>query len=280
MRKASLLRLILFTLGFATINLGQRVLSGVQVASLDVAWNLLGGFILALQFLYVFSYVMLKRGGIITVTLLVLFVIFSFNNMLEAYFFTELFSSISVFVVSTIVSFLMSIVEAVLAGVLFLPRNPKRELTSELREYLRDRPLTSQVWRVLLASLAFFPIYLTFGALISPFIIPYYSNQSLGLKIPPFTVIAPLEFFRGFLYIVSLLPIIALFKKDRKKMFAVVVSLLYIPGAFVPLIIQPSLPANIIPFHMIEILADSIVYGGVITLLLSRRNNGTKPRDS
>ncbi len=94
-------------------------------------------------------------------------------------------------------------------------------------------------------------------------------DPSFGLVIPPFSVILPLEFFRGFLYTISLLPVIAVVK-ERRASFFLLASLLFIPGAFIPLVMDTSLPSQIIPIHLIEILADSLVYGFVLSRLLSR----------
>jgi hypothetical protein len=118
----------------------------------------------------------------------------------------------------------------------------------------------------------YFPVYFFFGALISPFVVPYYTNPSSGLKIPSFTVLIPLELLRGFLYVISLLSLFATIRASRRTVFAIIASFLYVPGALVPLMVPHSLPAEILPFHLVEILADSIVYGAVITWLLGRKS--------
>jgi hypothetical protein len=45
--------------------------------------------------------------------------------------------------------------------------------------------------------------------------------------------------------------------------------MLYIPGGLIALLGNPLLPAAIIPFHALEILADSIVYGFVLSRILN-----------
>jgi hypothetical protein len=42
-------------------------------------------------------------------------------------------------------------------------------------------------------------------------------------------------------------------------------AMLYIPGGLIALLGNPRIPAPIIPFHGLEILADSIVYGFVLS---------------
>ena len=106
--------------------------------------------------------------------------------------------------------------------------------------------------------------------LISPFIMPYYSDPSLGLKIPSFAVMIPVELFRAFLYVITMLGIFSTVRVKRWTMAAIVGLILYVPGGLVPLMVQHTLPPQIAPFHMIEIFADSIVYGIVLTRLLNR----------
>jgi len=106
--------------------------------------------------------------------------------------------------------------------------------------------------------------------LISPFIMPYYSDPSLGLKIPSFAVMIPVELFRAFLYVITMLGIFSTVRAKRWTMAAIVGLILYVPGGLVPLMVEHTLPPQIVPFHMIEIFADSIVYGIVLTRLLNR----------
>jgi hypothetical protein len=47
--------------------------------------------------------------------------------------------------------------------------------------------------------------------------------------------------------------------------------MLYIPGGLITLLGNPGIPAPIIPFHGVEILADSIVYGLVLSRVLRRK---------
>jgi hypothetical protein len=197
-------------------------------------------------------------------------VVQQFNNALEGYFFTALYPSVSIFAGSVLSSLGTTLVEGIVAGVLFLPEIHDKSLVSELSSYLRERSSASWGWRIVVGSVAYFPIYFFFGAFIWPFVAPYYANPSLGLRIPPFTVIIPLEFFRGFLYVMSLLTVFAATNASRRTVFAVVASILYVPGALVPLMSQRSLPPAIVPFHLVEILADSIVYGAILAYLLGR----------
>jgi hypothetical protein len=63
-------------------------------------------------------------------------------------------------------------------------------------------------------------------------------------------------------------------KASGKTMSFVAACTLYVPGGLVALILAASanaMPLPIIPFHLTEILADSLVYGAVLTRLFAPR---------
>jgi hypothetical protein len=103
----------------------------------------------------------------------------------------------------------------------------------------------------------------------------YYSQPSSSLVIPPVTIIIPLELLRGFIYAVVLLVVFAGIKSGRRLNFVVASTLLYIPGAFLPLIssmVSLSFIYAVAPFHMVEIFADSVVYGYAASRLISAKS--------
>jgi len=116
----------------------------------------------------------LTKFGVISVFWFTLFVIQMFNNLLEALFFTNVFPSTKEFVEAIYVSMLTVLVEAFMAGVLFTSKKADLSLSSALHGYFDRRSRFSWSWRITAASLAYFPIYLFFGMLASPFIISYY----------------------------------------------------------------------------------------------------------
>lgn len=275
MRNMSFLtRVFLFALGYAVLELGVGLFVRGQLTLDFTAWSFAGGILIALLLAWMLPKTELRRLGLIAVVWPALFMVAQFNNMLEGYFFTSMFPSVFLFASRVFLSLLTTLVQAIMAGVLFLAEVPTRSLISEVSTYLDERKLASWAWRMVVASVAYFPVYFIFGALISPFVVPYYTNPSSGLKIPSFTVIIPLELLRGFLYVISLLSLFATIRASRRTVFAAIASVLYVPGALVPLMVPHSLPAEILPFHLVEILADSIVYGAVITWLLGRKSAG------
>lgn len=192
---------------------------------------------------------------------------------MEAFFFTSFYPSSGIFAEVIFMKLVLAAAEAAAAVYLFSSSGSSRPLLTVMSTFFSYRSTGSWIWRICLASILYFPVYLFFGAIIGPSILPYYTDPSLGLTIPSFSIILPLELFRGFLYVCTLVPWIAVLNISRKKMAAVLASLLYIPGGLVPLLTTHSLPAQIIPYHLGEIFCDSVVYAILVTLVITLRQS-------
>ena len=261
--------MLFFALAFALLEVLHIGLLSSHVV-LDFVLSLTGGVLIGGLLAWMSAKMRLKRFGYFILISLILFVVGRFSNYVEGLFFTTMFANLSVLTAAVVFALLFSFVEGGLAAVLFLPESYEGSLFTELSTYFSERRWSSWLWRILLASVAYFPIYFFFGMLISPFVMPYYSDPSLGLKIPSFAVMVPVELFRGFLYVIIMLGVFSTVRAKRWTMAAIVGLVLYVPGGLVPLMSEHTLPPQIVPFHMIEIFADSIVYGVVLTRLLNR----------
>ncbi|NIU82034.1 MAG: hypothetical protein GWN64_00830 [Candidatus Thorarchaeota archaeon] len=254
-------------LSLASIEVFFSILSEGQITTASFAVSIVIAFLMSFVLAWLASLLHLTRIHMVAVFWINLFVVVYLNNMIEAYFFTDVFTSVSFFLSTLFVTFLFTGIEATVAGYFLTLEGEDKSLIQALREYFAQRTLFSWGLRIALASIVYFPIYFFFGALVSPFIIEYYQDSSL-LKIPPFSVIIPLEIFRGFLYVLVLLLVIAVSKGEKRSTFFILLALLFIFGALIPLMSAPTLPPAIIPFHLVEILADSVVYGYALIRLL------------
>lgn len=243
--------------------------TGIGLSYFSVGSSFLGGLVFAYFLAWMVSNMELRKLELALTLWLTLFIIQYLSNTIEAYFFTTAYSSTLTILLSLLVASVSTFVESMTAVFLFYKERNETRLLTVLSDFFKRRRPSSWIWRIAFASLAYLPIYFLFGMMISPFIIPYYSGSTV-LKIPSFTVILPLEFLRGFIYTVVLVPIISSVKISRRTLFVILASFLYIPGAFLNLIVPGSLPTGIIPFHLLEILGDSIVYGYVLARLLGR----------
>lgn len=232
------------------------------------------GFALALFLAWFMSKLDLKPGDAFALVWLSLFMIGGFNNILEGYFFTNQYSSTALLIDHMLNSLFTTMLESASAVLLLQPHGSVGIMTA-LKSHLASRSRRSWLKRMLVASAAYFPVYFIFGVIVSPFVVPYYSRSSSGLVIPPIQTIVALELLRGFFYAAVLLVVFAGIKGDRKSDFRAASALLYIPGAFLPLVsgmMSLSVISQVAPYHMVELLADSVVYGYVAARLLGARD--------
>lgn len=245
-----------------------RLIENIPITVTQLAYFLLNGAILGCFLAWLIPKIRLSRWSLALLVWAELLVIEFLNNYVEAYFFTNMFDKATVLIQSVASALISSAISAT-AGALLLGYGAAG-ITTSLEEHFSTRRRNSWILRIAVGSVAYFPIYFFFGVLITPFILPYYNNPSFGLRIPSFAVMIPLELFRGFVYTLVLLPLLATIVGGRATKFIALAATLYIPGGLIALLGNQLLPAPIISFHALEILADSIVYGFVLSRILSR----------
>jgi len=269
MDKVKIGRLPFLAIALTLTEIAHKAVTGESLSPTSYILSLIAGIILTLFFAWLISQMKLRKLHVFALIWLNLYVIRFLSNMIEGFFFTTIFDSIRSFVVAALIPLFFTLIESAFAGAL-LTSEGEESLNSSIRKYLSSRSCSSWIKRIAAGSIAYFPIYFFFGMLVFPFVAEYYSDPSLGLKVPGFEVIIPVEIFRGFLYVIVLFPLMASLKWNRKTSFIALSSMLFIPGALLPLILEPSLPPEIVPFHLFEILADSLVYGLALSMILSK----------
>jgi hypothetical protein len=265
-------RATLIGLSYTVIDAARKLLSERSLSLDETIFTFLGSLVLGYYLVWLQDRASLRRSGLTILLWMNLFVVGSFSNMLEGYFFTNVFDSFSTFAMGAAVMLASTGIQAAALG--YLLRPGERSLRACFDEYMGKRSGGDWLKRLAAGTLTYFPVYFFFGMLISPFVMPYYSDPSLGLVIPSFSVIIPLEILRGLMYVAVLLPIVACLEGEARSSSLALACMLFIPGALLPLLGDQGLPAPIIPFHLAEILADSAVYGYLLAHLLGFRKTG------
>ncbi|MGA2972436.1 MAG: hypothetical protein ABSE39_07410 [Candidatus Bathyarchaeia archaeon] len=245
-----------------------RLIENIPITATQLAYSLLNGAILTVFLAWLVPKMRLSRWSLTLLVWLELLVVEFLNNYVEAYFFMTRYSNPAVLVQSVASALISSVISATAAALLL--GYGISGITASLKEYLSKRTSSSWILRIAVGSVAYYPIYFFFGLLVSPFVLPYYNDPSFGLRIPSFAVIIPVELFRGFVYTLVLLPLLATVVGGRTAKFIALAAMLYIPGGLIALLGNPGIPAPIIPFHGVEILADSVVYGFALSRILSQ----------
>jgi hypothetical protein len=212
----------------------------------------------------------LERISVLFVTL---FVLNQLANVIEALFFTTIPA------VEWTFSLFVSAVEhaglAVLLALLFRPVSAARGITDILGETLIRRRWYSWLARLLLAGVLFVLVYFFFGAIVAPYVVPFYQNPALGLQltIPGFNVILPLEVGRGLLHAVTLFPLIALLRAggthSRWGIAFWIILVQVVLGSWHPMLSVTFWPLELRLAHGLELMADGIVFGLLIVWLMA-----------
>ena len=209
-------------------------------------------------------------GGFVTRGLILtalVWIVYALNNYLEASIFTT-FEAASPFML--VVFLVASICGGAAATLLFAPGAPGASFAANLRAFGDQYTAQGWVWRSLAAMAAFPAIYLFFGSLVAPFVIDYYRQQSLGLVLPGWAQIIPMQFLRSLLFLLACMPVLIAWQMSRRSLLLRLGWALFVLVGLLNLMQAVWLPGSLRMVHTLEILADSFVYAWVLVMLFRR----------
>ncbi len=132
----------------------------------------------------------------------------------------------------------------------------------------------------LLAGWAFFPpVYLFFGELLSPWILPYYNGGAAFLKIPPMTLVLAVQAARSLLFLGCSLPFIGLWTRTRWSLWLALGWMHYTVVDMYGNFLGTFLPLPLRMAHGVEIFGDSMAYGAILVLLLRPKETPAAKQD-
>jgi len=163
-----------------------------------------------------------------------------------------------------------SLVVGPLIAVLFPPVRVEEGLFAAPRRYFGQRKWAAWAWRLPLAALLYLPIFWIMGMIVIPIVTPYYTDPALGLGlvVPEFEVILALETLRGAIFVVGLLPVIAVWRGSRGSLALWLGLTIAMLGSVVPMLQAYFLPLTLRLVHGIEIAISSLLQGLVYAWLL------------
>ena len=193
--------------------------------------------------------------------------IYSLNTYLDAVIYTTYTSASPYKLVMDAVALILA---GALAARIFSPRSdlavqPAPQLT-----------LSGWAWRLALAWAAFPIIYLGFGKIVEPLVIDMYREQMLGMTAPGWGQIISMQMLRSAAFLTVLLGLLALWNRPRRSAWLPLgISTFLLLWGFYG--IQAYwLPVGFRLAHTLEILADSLVYAFLLSVLFAP---GTVTRD-
>ena len=187
------------------------------------------------------------------------YVIFGLNNQIEAAAFTA-FGGTTTMLVFFVAPCLLGAAAAVWL-VRPSPSRPPQHFTPQVR------PVSTWWWRVVVAWLAFPVIYVFFGMLVSPIVVPFYKDPSFGLTLPGWNTILPVVLLRSALALAVTLPILLLWSRSRRSLFVSLAIAFFALMGLIGLAATTFFPPTLRVVHSIEILGDAVVYAWALVAL-------------
>jgi hypothetical protein len=170
--------------------------------------------------------------------------------------------------VYTLLSFLLpSLILALMTALLFPPEQPSKPCLQSLKGFFAGRSLLDWAWRLLLAVAAYPMVYFAFGLLVKPLVGEYYTQGMVELILPTWGQLIPLQLARSLLFLTASLPVIAWWRGSRRSLWVALGMAVFMLTAFMAVITSYWFPWQMRLFHGLELLADGLVYAGVLAVL-------------
>jgi len=159
---------------------------------------------------------------------------------------------------------------AVPVTLLWGPADTAVSVGAALRATVNSRPWWSWTWRILLATLAWVPVYFIFAAADAPFVHIYYHQTGTTFTVPDTGIIVLAELGRGLLHALVLGALAALLDRNRRVSWFWLALAFATLNAWLPLVQRTDWPYYLRAANIVEITGDAVVYAGLVALLLIR----------
>jgi hypothetical protein len=227
-------------------------------------WFLLGSILLAFVLSFVARRLAVKGPGRWLILFALTWVVGGVGMVLESFFFMETGAVASTgSTLFTILNFLLP--SLLLSGMVTLLFRP---------DEISGQPAPSfsaqeWAWKLLLALLAYPLTYFTFGLLVQPFVMEYYTQGMYELAAPTWGQLIPLQLARSVLFLFVCLPVIRWWQGGRRSLWFALGFSFFVLTAFMAVITAYWFPWQMRLFHGLELFADGMVFAGVLTGLFT-----------
>ncbi len=192
---------------------------------------------------------------------------YTVNTQIEA----SIFSTFATGIWYTIVAYAVPSLFCGTAVAYIFPSDARSAgLAAAFRNLFGSRTLFEWTWRLILAAIAFMPIYWFFGTLVVPFTSEYYRQNLYGLQMPSTDQIVVVLFIRSILFLIACLPIIVLWQKSGRNLFLSLGFALFVLVGLLYMLAADWMPLSVRLPHTLEIMADEFVYAVALTVLMAK----------
>ena len=187
------------------------------------------------------------------------YITFGLNNQIEAAIFTTYGGTTTM-----LIFFILPCAFGAAAAVyLFRPEHPEESLES----VVSNQPLSRWWWRAGVAWIAFPVIYVFFGMLAAPLVVPVYQTQDFGLNLPGFGTMLPVALVRSGFYLAATIPILVTWSRSRRSLYWSLAIAFFAMMGLIGLLSAAFFPPILRITHSIEILGDALVYAWLLITL-------------
>lgn len=227
---------------------------------------------------YLNASIPLGRRTRVLITWAAVYVIQMLNPVLEGVFFSTQFEGHPELIFGAVIfGSVLVFPTALAAGYLFGSSKNVESFRERARSYFAEMGARQFALRFIVASVLWMAIYFVFGSIVGPLVLPYYTDEGVGyhLSLPSLDVLILLQTLRGFIYVLGLLPVILSIKIDKTRFAVLLAALLYVGGALAIFIISDQFPVFLRFVHGIEMFADAVIAGIMISYILGRQNRAS-----
>ena len=196
------------------------------------------------------------------------YVCIGLNTPIEAAIFTNIDGMRTMVVFSLLPCLLFGGVTALL----FKPSGKAEPFGQQVLHFFSGRSVQKWAWRLAAAVCAFPVIYWTFGMMVAPWVIEYYKQGQFGLTLPGTGVIILTQLLRSSLFFLAALPILIVWSGSKRELTVLLGFAFFVLVGLFGMIQTYWLGPVLLVVHSVEILVDSMVYAGVLSLLFVRKD--------
>ncbi len=234
-------------------------------------WFFLGSILIALTLSFVSR--RLRANWLVRTVILaeLVWVLGTVGMVIESFFFMTTGAVSSILSASfTMLNFLLpSLFLSATVAALFRPDPQLGSCLQCLQNFFSARRFLDWLWRITIVLMAYPLTYFVFGLIVQPYIKDFYTAGQFELTIPTWGQMIPLQLGRSLLFLIVCLPVVVWWGGSRRRLCLALGFSIFLLTAFMAVITSYWFPWQMRLFHGLELLADALVYAGVLTWLFA-----------
>lgn len=200
-----------------------------------------------------------------------LYITGTLTDLVEAYFYTSLLTPVSLVAALIMESIPLLLITGIITWLIPAAEDARNE--PRFGEVMRQRSFLSWLWRIIVAGVPYAAIYLFFAMLVTPIEHAFYYDKAfiatLHTVVPSTTTTLILEAVRGILFVLAMLPVIAVMRKSRWSTGLYIALIGAVLEAWIPLLGQASWPMMMRVGNVLELTGDACGRALLMALLVA-----------